>query len=129
MLAVVGALIAWFAIVTLINLGLRQALPGYAAAERVLVFTPVMLVARLAMATIASLGAGAVARSVAPASRLAPWIAGFVMLVFFVPVHFRIWEIFPAWYHLLFLLSLPLGMALGARLHGGRTGRGEAGPA
>ena len=120
-LAVFGALIAWFAIVTLINLGLRQALPGYAAAEPVLVFTVAMMVARLAMAAVASLAAGAVARSIAPASRLAPLIAAFVMLVFFVPVHLRLWSLFPVWYHLVFLLSLPLGMVLGASLRGART--------
>lgn len=46
-LGVVGGLAAWVVIVTLLNIGLRHALPDYAAAEPVLAFTLTMMVARL----------------------------------------------------------------------------------
>ena len=116
LLAVICGLVAWAAIVTLINLGLRLALPGYAAAEPVLAFTLAMMIARLAMAAVTSLAAGAITRSIAPASQLAPWIVGGVMLAAFLPVHIQIWSRLPVWYHLFFLITLPLFVVLGARL-------------
>lgn len=117
-LAVIGGLVAWMAAVTLINLGIREALPGYAAAEPTLDFTLPMMMARLAMAAVASIAAGAVIRSVAPASKAAPWIVGVAMLLFFLPVHVQIWARLPVWYHLFFLITLPPFFALGARLRG-----------
>jgi hypothetical protein len=40
-----------------------------------------------------------------------------ILLVAFVPVHITLWERFPPWYHLTFLLSLvPLTFAGGALL-------------
>lgn len=124
-LAVIGGLVAWMAVVTLINLGIRQALPGYAAAEPALDFTLTMMIARLAMAAVASIAAGAVIRSIAPASKAAPWIVGGAMLLFFLPVHIQIWPRLPVWYHLFFLGTLPLFFALGARLRGAPRARPE----
>ena len=126
LLAVIGGLVAWAAIVTLINFGLRVALPGYTAAEPLLAFTLGMMVARLAMAAITSVAAGAVTRSIAPASRWAPWIVGGVMLAAFLPVHIQIWSRLPVWYHLFFLGTLPLFVVLGARLRGATTPQAEA---
>lgn len=127
-LAVIGGLIAWTAIATLVNIGLRLGLPGYAAAEPALAFTLVMMIARLAMAAIASLGAGAVIRTIAPASRWAPWIMGGLTLAMFLPVHVQLWARFPVWYHLFFLGTLPLFVALGARLRGTPEASGVVSP-
>ena len=77
-------------------------------------FTLVMKVARLALAALACLGAGALVRVVAPASRAAPWVVGLVLLALFVPVHVQLWNVFPVWYHLTFLTSLVPLVALGA---------------
>lgn len=123
-LAVIGGLIAWTAIATLVNIGLRLGLPGYAVAEPALAFTLAMMIARLAMAVIASLGAGAVIRTIAPSSRWAPWIMGGLTLAMFLPVHVQLWPRFPVWYHLFFLGTLPLFVALGAHLRGAREASG-----
>jgi hypothetical protein len=113
-LAVVGGLVAWMLVATVLNIGLRHALPGYSEAEPVLAFTLAMKIGRLSLAVIASLAAGVVARSSAPASKAAPWIVGFIMLVFFVPGHIQLWSRLPVWYHLFFLITLAPAVALGA---------------
>jgi hypothetical protein len=113
---VVAGLVAWAVIVTIMNWGLRLWLPGYAAVEHALQFTLAMKIARLSMAAFTSLAAGALIRAIAPASRLAPWIAGAVLLILFLPSHIYLWNKFPLWYHLTFLLTLAPLVALGARL-------------
>ena len=115
-MGVVAGLVAWAAIVTVLNWGLRLWLPGYAAVEHAMEFTLAMKIARLSMAALTSLAAGAVIRAIAPASRWAPWIAGLVLLILFLPSHVYLWNKFPLWYHLTFLLTLAPLMALGARL-------------
>lgn len=122
-LSVIGGLIAWMLVVALIDLGLRHGLQGYAEAETSLAFTLTMKIARLSMAMLASIAAGIAVRAIAPASRLAPWIVGFLLLLLFVPIHVQLWSKLPAWYHLTFLITLAPLIALGAQL---RT-RGKAG--
>ena len=73
---------------------------GYRLAEHTLAFTLTMKIARLVMAAITSLAAGALVRWIAPASRLAPWIVGLVTLALFLPAHIQLWHRFPLWYHL-----------------------------
>ena len=116
--AVVVGLVAWVVIVSLLNRGLRLWLPGYVAAEPVLQFTLAMKLARLTMAAVTSVAAGAVVRWVDPASRWVPWIVGFVLLAAFLPSHYYLWNRFPIWYHLSFLVPLAPLVALGASLGG-----------
>ena len=104
---VVAGLVAWTAIVTLLNLGLRHGWPAYAAVEKAMLFTFPMMAARLAMSGISSLGAGYVAAWAGKGGRAALF-SGLVLLLLFLPVHYNLWEKFPAWYHLTFLASLPL---------------------
>lgn len=118
LIGVIAGLLAWLLVVSLINRGLRLWLPGYAQAEPAMAFTLGMMAARLTMAALTSLVAGAIVRAVAPASRLAPWIAGAVLLAFFVPGHIVLWPRFPVWYHLTFLVTLAPLVAIGARLAG-----------
>lgn len=115
-LGVIGGLVAWAMIATLIDIGIRYAIPGYREAEPLLAFTLPMKIARLALSVIASIGAGFVTRWVAPASRIAPWIVGLVMLALFLPSHIQIGARLPLWYHLFFLLTLVPLVALGAQL-------------
>jgi hypothetical protein len=117
-LGVIAGLLGWGIVVTLLNFGLRAAIPGYHAAEATLVFTSAMKAGRLIEAALASLAAGAIARAVASSSRGAPWIVGFVLLAVFVPEHMRLWSKFPVWYHLSFLGPLAPLIAIGAALFG-----------
>lgn len=121
-LAIIGGLITWALVATLLDIGLRHTLPGYAQVEPTLVFTLTMKIARLSLAVIASLAAGAVVRAIAPASSYAPWLTGLVMLALFLPEHIRIWSRLPVWYHLFFLITLAPWVALGAKLRLRRNG-------
>lgn len=114
--AIIAGLVGWTVIVTLIDIGLRVWLPGYRQAEPTLVFTLTMKIARLIMAAVTSLAAGAIVRTIAPESRWAPWIVGLIILALFLPSHVSLWHRFPIWYHLSFLVPLVPLVALGARL-------------
>ena len=126
-LGVIGGLIAWALVVSLINRGLRLWLPGYVQAEPTLIFTLPMMGARLAMAAVTSLAAGAIVRLIAPASRFAPWIVGLVLLAAFVPSHVQLWHKFPIWYHLSFLVPLAPLVVIGAQLVGRARPRTQTG--
>lgn len=105
-LAVAVGVVVWVLVVSLIDRGLRLAIDGYAEAEPKLVFTLGMMWARLGMAAVTSLIAGAVTALVARSAKWAPWIAGAIFLALFVPEHIKLWNVLPAWYHLTFLLTL-----------------------
>lgn len=121
--AIVAGLVAWVVIVTLLNFGLRAAIPGYHAAEATLQFTLAMKIGRLTEAALTSLAAGAIVKAIAPDSRAAPWIVGLVMLLLFLPVHVQVWSKLPIWYHLTFLITLAPLVTLGAMLVPVRTVR------
>ncbi|HUO92287.1 MAG TPA: hypothetical protein VMU22_05160 [Rhizomicrobium sp.] len=111
-----AGLVAWAVVVTILNFGLRLWLPGYVQVEHALLFTLPMKIARLVMAAITSVVAGVVVRAVAPQSRWAPWITGLVTVALFLPSHVYLWNRFPIWYHLGFLLPLAPLVVLGAQL-------------
>ena len=113
----VAGVIGWFVLVTIIDLALRYGWHDYALVEKAMAFTLPMMVARLAMSAVASIGAG---YGVARIDR-GGWAAlgsGVVLLLMFLPVHYKIWDRFPIWYHLTFLISLPLLGWAGGRLRG-----------
>ena len=114
-LAIFAGLVMWMLVATVLDIGLRHTLSGYQAAEPALAFTFAMKIARLSLAVVASLAAGAVARAIAPASGVAPWIVGLVLVAMFLPTHIQIWSRLPIWYHLFFLITLAPFVALGAR--------------
>ena len=114
--SILAGLVTWAVVATILNFGLRAAIPDYHAAEATLQFTMAMKVGRLTLAAVASLCAGAVARLVAPESRWSPLAVGLITLGMFLPVHVQLWSKFPVWYHLTFLLSIvPLAL-IGASL-------------
>jgi hypothetical protein len=115
-LAFFAGLLIWIIVVSLIDRVLRLSIAGYAAAEPVLTFTLGMMAARLGMAAVTSVIAGAAMGLLAPAMKRTAWILGVVILVFFIPIHVRLWHAFPVWYHLTFLLPLAPLIALGAWL-------------
>ena len=115
-LACLAGLLTWMIVVSLIDRLLRLSLPGYTAAEHTLQFTLGMKWARLVMAMVTSLAAGAVTGWISPSSRWPAWVVGVVVLAMFLPAHIAIWSKFPAWYHLTFLLTIIPAVVAGALL-------------
>jgi hypothetical protein len=115
-LACLAGLLTWMVVVTVINRVLRVTLPNYTIAEHTLQFTLGMKWARLSMAIVTSMAAGAVTRSISRSSRWAPLIVGSVVLAMFLPAHIAIWSRFPVWYHLTFLLTIIPAVLVGALL-------------
>ena len=128
-LAIVAGLVTWIVVASVLNRGLRVLLDGYAAAEPKMTFTLTMMAARLTLAVIASLSAGAVAGAIAPLSKWTPWVFGALVLAAFLPEHVKLWNVFPVWYHLTFLVTLVPLIVLGAQLTQKRASRVAAGPA
>ena len=115
-LACLAGLLTWAVVVTVINRVLRLSLPNYTAAEHTLEFTLGMKWARLLMAIVTSVLAGAVTGWISRSSRWALLIVGSVVLAIFLPVHIAIWSKFPVWYHLTFLLTIIPAVLVGALL-------------
>lgn len=118
--AVAAGILVWTAVVTILNLGLRHGWPAYAAVEKAMAFSVAMMVGRLAISALSSLASGYVAAWIGR-DRWTPLAAGLLIMLLFVPVHIGIWDRFPIWYHLTFLVSLPLLGWLGGRLRGPAT--------
>ena len=115
-LAFAAGLVVWVVVISVLNRGLRVCVADYAAAELTFSFTLGMLLARLAIAALASLLAGGVAGWLAPASARVPVLLGAILLLAFLPTHVRLWRLFPFWYHLVFLVTLIPLVVLGARV-------------
>ena len=79
-------------------------------------FTQAMLVLRLLVGGVSSLCAGFVAAWIARRNGTAVKMLAGLSLVAFIPVHYMLWERFPVWYHLIFLLSLVVLTMLGAAI-------------
>jgi hypothetical protein len=105
-LAVVAGLLVWVAIVTVAGTIMRVSWPAYANVAEAMTFSLPMLLARLSIGALATLGAGLVATVIAPRSKLVTLMPGLLLLVTFIPQHISLWDKFPVWYHLTFLLSL-----------------------
>ena len=125
-LACLAGLLTWLVVVSLINRLLRLTMADYTTAEQTLQFTLAMKWARLTMAIVTSLAAGAVAGWTSLSSRWAPFIVGCAVLALFLPLHIAIWSRLPVWYHLTFLLTIVPAVLLGAllpsRRNEGRSG-------
>ena len=123
-LAIIAGLVSWVLVVTVLNWMLRATLPGYSEAEPAMSFSLGMQLARLLIAALSSITAGIIVRAIAPSAHWAPWILGGVLVAVFVPVHWQLWQKFPLWYHLTFLVTLIPLTVLGASLSS--RGRGRA---
>lgn len=115
-LASLAGLLTWIVVVSVINRVLRLSLPNYATAEHTLQFTLGMKWARLLMAIVTSLTAGAITGWISRSSRWAPLLVGSVVLAMFLPLHIAVWSKFPVWYHLTFLLTIIPAVLAGALL-------------
>jgi hypothetical protein len=119
--SVVAGIILWVALAIGIDIAMSQFWPDYVVAKHTYLFTLQMMIARLAESTIALVIASWIAARIAPASRAASWALGIVMLLFFIPVHYSLWDKFPIWYHLYFLTSLVVIPAIMGRVMGARA--------
>ena len=105
-LGVVAGLVVWVTIVMVAGTIMRLSWPDYARVEIAMTFTLPMLIARLAIGALATVATGLVAAIIARQSKLVQLMPGVLLLVAFIPVHISLWEKFPVWYHLTFLVSL-----------------------
>ena len=114
-LGVVAGLAAWIIVVLVAGALLRAAWPAYAGVAEAMTFTLAMKIARLSIGAVATLAAGMVT-AIITRSTVARVMPGALLLLAFIPQHISLWDKFPVWYHLTFLLSLiPLTLA-GGRL-------------
>jgi len=115
LLAVVAGLVVWIAVVTVTGLIMRSSWPAYARVADAMTFTLPMMLARLSIGALATLAAGWVTAAIAPQPMLVRLMPGLILLAAFIPQHIALWNIFPVWYHLTFLLSLVPLKYLGGR--------------
>ena len=109
-----GGLLTWVVVATVGNLLLRAVWPNYAEVEVAMNFTPAMLALRLLLGALSSLCAGFLAAWITKRGRGTVKTLAGLLLVVFIPVHYRLWDRFPGWYHLVFLVSLVVATFLGA---------------
>ena len=128
-LAMVAGIVVWIVVASLLNLGLRVTLSGYAAAELDKSFTLAMLLARLVMGVASSLAGGAAAGWIDRPAGPSVWVLAIVLLVAFIPTHVGLWLQFPVWYHLTFLILLAPLTVLGSLLGHRRALQGHEGGA
>jgi hypothetical protein len=109
-IGVVAGLAVWLIVAIVAGLIMRETWPAYASVADAMTFTLPMMIARLSIGAVATLAMGFVAALITR-SRVAMLIPGVLMLALFIPQHVSLWDKFPIWYHLAFLLSLvPLTM-------------------
>jgi uncharacterized membrane protein len=78
------------------------------------------MVARLSIGAAATLATGMVTAAI-DRSVLVRVMPGVLLLIAFMPIHAMLWDKFPVWYHLTFLMSLvPLSYLGGTIGHIGR---------
>jgi hypothetical protein len=113
---VVAGLIVWIVVAMIVNIAFRAQWPGYAEVESAMHFTLAMMLGRLLLGALSSLFAGFTAAWITKGNGRAVKVLGVLLTVVFIPIHFGVWDKFPLWYHLAFLVSLfPLTL-VGARL-------------
>jgi hypothetical protein len=115
--AVIAALVTWIFVATVLNLALRASWPHYHKAETGFNFTFAMKLARLVLGATSSLGAGFVAAWIGKGRMREATLSGIILLALFIPNHYLLWDKFPVWYHLTFLVSLLPLTLLGAALN------------
>jgi hypothetical protein len=102
---VVAGLAVWVIVASVAGLIMRVSWPAYASVASAMTFTLPMMIARLSIGAIATIAMGIVTAVIAK-SVIVRLMPGVLMLVIFIPEHVMLWEKFPVWYHLAFLLYL-----------------------
>lgn len=121
-LGVVSGLLAFVAVATVAGIIMRGAWSDYARVADAMTFTLPMMIARLTIGAVATIAAGWVTAVITRRSTLMRLAPGLLLLAAFIPQHIMLWEKFPVWYHLTFLLSLvPLTYLGGVTVNRGAT--------
>ncbi len=102
-----AGIVVWIVVVSVIDRGMRFEWHDYATVFKAMTFTLPMMVARLSESAVSSLVSGYVAGLIGR-GRWAPLLSGAILLALFAYEHYTLWHRFPIWYHLTFLISLPL---------------------
>ena len=105
-LAVLTGFVTWLVVATLGNFVIRALLPGYVAAGPTMSFSLAMMVARLGLGVVSSLVAGFACSAVARGHVAAVYAFAALLVLCFLPIHYNLWEKFPLWYHVFFLVTL-----------------------
>jgi hypothetical protein len=105
-LGVVVGLSVWVIVVTVAGLVMREIWPAYASVADAMTFTLPTMIVRLTVGALATLAMGLATSVVSRRSLVATLAAGALLLLVFIPEHIRLWDKFPVWYHVTFLLSL-----------------------
>jgi len=125
-IGVLAGLVVWVVVASAAGPVLRATWPEYVAAAPTMNFTLTMKIARLSIGAFATLAMGWVVGGITQSIR-SVLVAGVLLLVVFIPQHIALWDKFPVWYHLTFLVSLvPLAysggkIALRQRIYGSAT--------
>jgi len=104
-LGVAAGLAAWFVVTILAGFILRATWPAYVQVADTMTFTLPMQITRLGIGALATITAGFVTARITQ-SPVAGLIPGILLLALFIPQHVMLWDRFPLWYHLTFLVSL-----------------------
>ena len=104
-IGVVTGLVVWLALAIVAGLVMRETWPAYVSVAEAMTFTLPMMIARLSIGAFATVAAGFVTACITQ-SAFARLIPGLILLIVFIPEHMTLWDKFPIWYHLWFLLSL-----------------------
>jgi hypothetical protein len=104
-IGVVVGLAVWVAVSMLIGSVMRASWTEYAGVAETMAFTLPMMIARLSIGAFATFLTGLVTACITQ-SKSARLLPGFILLAVFIPEHVMLWDKFPIWYHLTFLLSL-----------------------
>jgi hypothetical protein len=105
-LGVIAGLAVWVIVAAVAGTIMRATWPAYASVADAMTFTLPMMIARLAIGAVATLAMGLVTAVVARESIRATLLSGVLLLAAFIPQHISLWDKFPVWYHLTFLLAL-----------------------
>jgi len=114
-IANVAGMVACIAVVAVAGVLMRSSWPAYSRVADEMTFTLPMMLARLSIGALATLAAGWVTAAIVARPMLVRLMPGLVLLAAFIPQHIAMWNNFPVWYHLTFLLSLVPLTYLGGR--------------
>ena len=104
-IGVVIGLAVWVTVSMIIGLVMRASWTEYASVAEAMTFTLSMMFARLSIGAFATILMGFITACITQSKGARP-VPGFILLAAFIPEHVMLWDKFPVWYHLTFLLSL-----------------------
>ena len=121
--AVLAGFLVFEAVVLLCLFAARAGWPAYVQAEPTRAYTLAMLLVRLVGGSMATLAGGAMAVWADRGARQTALIFGVLLLTVSVAWHIRIWDQYPAWYHLGWFACIVVCSVAGGKLATFRASR------